>query len=327
MMWDRPETDNTMTKAEHFAFMLIEEFTHLAFANAVEPLRIANLVSGEPLYRWSFIAAGGTEVTASNGVTIRVHHGLDSIPSYDRLFVLAGTNARQHISRAHLAALRHARSRGTPLGALCSGTYALALAGLLNGHRAAIHWEFHDSFAEEFPEIDLVRSVFVDDAPIVTASGGSATADLMLKLIAARHGEDIAITVADQMVYNAVRDGSAAQRVSLQARTGLRSPRLAHAIQIMRNAVEQPVSIRRIAEDVGVSTRQLERIFVKHLNTSPKKFMLDLRLERARYLLLQTEMSVIDVAIATGFESPSHFARVYRTAFGMPPNRQRNRMT
>lgn len=316
-----------MTTAQHFAFLLIEEFTHLAFANAVEPLRIANLVSDQPLYRWSFIAEGGAEVTASNDVTIRVHHGLDDIPACDRLFVIAGTNARAHITRPHLTALRHARSHGTALGALCSGTYALALAGLLKDQRAAIHWEFHDSFAEEFPDITLVRSVFVDDAPIVSASGGSATADLMLNLIAARHGEDLSITVADQMVYNAVRGASAAQRVSLQARSGQRSPKLAHAIQIMRGAVEQPLPIGEIAQQVGVSARQLERIFGKHLHTSPKKYMLDLRLERARYLLLQTEMSVIDVAIATGFESPSHFARVYRTAFGMPPNRQRNRMS
>ena len=316
-----------MTTAQHFAFLLIEDFTHLAFANAVEPLRIANLVSDQPLYRWSFIAGGGVEVSASNAVTIRVHHGLDDIPACDRLFVIAGTNARAHITRRHLTALRHARSRGTALGALCSGTYALALAGLLKDQRAAIHWEFHDSFAEEFPDITLVRSVFVDDAPIVSASGGSATADLMLNLIAARHGEDLSITVADQMVYNAVRDASAAQRVSLQARSGQRSPKLAHAIQIMRGAVEQPLSIGEIAQQVGVSARQLERIFGKHLNTSPKKYMLDLRLERARYLLLQTEMSVIEVAIATGFESPSHFARVYRTAFGVPPNRQRNRMS
>lgn len=320
-------TDTGNTETEHFVFLLVEEFSHLAFANAVEPLRIANLVSGKELYRWSFASEDGETATASNGATILVHHGLADLPGCDRLFVLSGVNVRDHVSDKLKAALRRARSRGIALGALCSGAYVLARTGFLDELPAAIHWEFHDSFMEEFPGVMLTRSVFVADAPIVSASGGSATADLMLHLIAETHGEDLSIIVADQMVYTAVREGSAEQRVSLQARSGVRSPRLAEAIRIMRAAVEEPIPTTGIARQVGVSTRQLERLFGKYLNTSPKKYMLELRLERARSLLVQTEMSVVEIALACGFENPGHFSRVYRTTFGISPTNQRRRLS
>lgn len=316
-----------MPNPQHFVFLLIDEFSHLAFANAVEPLRIANLVSGEDLYRWTFVSENGQTATSSNGATLLVAGGLAEIPACDRLFVLSGVNVRAHITGPLLAALRRERARGTPLGALCSGAYVLAEAGFLDGQSAAIHWEFHDSFMERFPYVALVRSVFVDDAPIVTASGGSATADLMLHLIAARHGEDLSIVVADQMVYTGVRESSAEQRVSLQARSGVRSPKLVRAIAIMRGAIEAPLPATAVAGQVGLSTRQLERLFGKYLNTSPKKYMLELRLQRARFLLLQTEMSVVEVALACGFENPGHFARVYRTAYGVTPTRQRTRLS
>jgi len=312
-----------MDTSTHYVFLLLEEFSHLAFANAVEPLRIANLVSGKTLYTWALASEHGETVTASGGTTLLVRHGLCDIPACDRLFVLSGVNVKAHITGALLAALRRERAKGTALGALCSGAYALASAGFLDGQRVAIHWEFHDAFMEEFPDVALVRSVFVEDEPVVTASGGLATADLMLSLIGEAHGEALSRIVADQMVYVAVRRGSAEQRISLQARAGVRSERLARAIEIMRATIAKPLRTTEVAEQAGVTTRQLERVFGQHLNTSPKKYMLELRLERARHLLLQTEMSVLEIALACGFESASHFARVYRTAYGVAPAKQR----
>ena len=316
-----------METSQHFVFLLLEEFSHLAFANAVEPLRIANLVSGKTLYRWSFASQNGEVATASSGAQTLVHHGLGDLPDCDRLFLLSGVNVKANTTKPVLAALRRERARGTPLGALCSGAYSLAMAGFLDGQKAAIHWEFHDAFQEEFPDVTLVRSVFVEHEPIVTASGGTATADLMLNLIAARHGEELSMIVADQMVYIAVRDGTAEQRISLQARSGARSEKLAQAIRIMQGCIEEPVLTSEIARQVGITTRQLERLFGKHMNTSPKQYMLELRIERARLLLLQTEMSVLDVAVACGFENSSHFSRVYRAAFGIAPTRQRGRIS
>ena len=316
-----------MSKPQHFTFVLVEEFSHLAFSCAVEPLRIANLLSGETLYRWSFASEDGESATCSNGSVTLVHHGLDRVPKCDRLFILSGINMRRHISAPLRSMLRRAARHGTPIGALCSGAWILAEDGFLNGMKAAIHWEFHDAFMECFPEVNLVRNVFVADERHITASGGTATADLMLHLIARDHGDDLSMAVADQMVYSAAREASAAQRVSLQSRNGIRNAHLTRAIARMRETIEDPVSPAQIAAGIGISTRQLERLFGKFLNTSPKKYFIELRLERARHLLIQTEAPVIEVALACGFESAGHFSRVYRAAYGVSPMQQRGRLS
>ncbi|MGR3761604.1 GlxA family transcriptional regulator [Roseobacteraceae bacterium NS-SX3] len=316
-----------MPDTQHFVFALVEDFTHMAFSCAVDPLRIANLISGKALYSWSFASANGETATASNGSVTLVHHRFASLPDCERLFVLSGINMRDQDSRGLIAALRRERSRGTHIGALCSGAYILAKAGFLDGMQAAIHWDYHDSFMEEFPEVNLVRNVFVADEKYITASGGTATADLMLHLIERGHGYDLSVAVADQMVYNAVRNATAAQRVSLQSRNGMRNKHLAKAIQIMHDRLDDPVSPALIAQDLGISTRQLERLFGKYVNSSPKKYFMEMRLERARHLLLQTEASVTEIAMACGFDSPGHFARVYRAAFGVTPMLQRGRLT
>jgi transcriptional regulator GlxA family with amidase domain len=223
--------------------------------------------------------------------------------------------------------LRREARHGTPIGALCSGAWILAEDGFLNGMKAAIHWEFHDAFMERFPEVNLVRNVFVADERHLTASGGTATADLMLHLIERDHGADLSMAVADQMVYSAAREATAAQRVSLQSRNGIRNIHLTRAIQRMRETIEEPLSPAQIAAEIGISTRQMERLFGKFLNTSPKKYFMDLRLERARHLLIQTEASVIEIALACGFESSGHFSRVYRAAYGVAPMQQRGRLS
>lgn len=316
-----------MQQTEHFIFALVNDFSHLAFACAVEPLRIANLVSEEPLYSWSFTAENGETATCSNGSVTLVHHDFGNLPRYDRLFVLSGIHMKNNVTPAMLAMLRRERARGGTIGALCSGAWVLAEAGMLDERRAAIHWEYHDSFTEAFPDVHLMRNIFVADAHHVTASGGTATADLMLHLIEQDHGRNLADAVADQMVYTAAREASAAQRVSLQSRKGMRNAHLSKAIERMQGALEEPVSPSVIAREIGISTRQLERLFGKFLNTSPKKYYMELRLERARNLLIQTEASVMDVALACGFESSGHFSRVYRGFFGVSPSQQSDRLS
>ncbi len=316
-----------MTTTEHFTFLLVPEFTHIAFSCAIEPLRIANLVSGTDLYQWSLASENGETATCSNGTVTLVDHSYATIPACDRLFVLSGIHVQNHVDPALLNVLRKARIGKAKIGALCSAAYILAKAGMLDGKRAAIHWDFHDGFMEEFPEVSLESSVFVADETIVTASGGTATADLMLNLIATTHGNDLAIAVADQMVYNAVREGTAEQRVSLQSRHGMRNPHLVKAIQVMNENLETPISPATIAVDIGISTRQLERIFGRYLNCSPKKYYVDLRLQKARNLLVQTDQSVTEIALASGFESPGHFSRVYRAKFGITPTAQQNTLS
>lgn len=313
--------------SRHILFALIEEFTHVAFACAVDPLRIANLISGETLYRWSYASVDGENVQCSDGTTLHVHHRFDQMPTCDRLFVLSGINMQRKDHSSLISALRRMdRHSSAQIGAMCSGSWILAEAGFLNGREAAIHWEYHDAFTERFPEVMLLRNVFVADADHPTASGGTATADLMLHLIAEDHGQDLSTAVADQMVYNAVRHATAAQRVSLQSRNGMRNPHLSAAINRMKETLGAPIPPSAIAREIGISVRQLERVFGRFLNTSPKKYYLELRLERARRLLVQTEMSITDVAHACGFDTSGHFSKVYRTTFGLTPMVQRQKI-
>lgn len=316
-----------MENPQHFVFALVEDYTHLAFACAVDPLRIANLISGRELYLWSYASLDGKTARSSDRTEIVVQHSFDDIPLCERLFVLSGINMRQKDCRVLISALRLLDRAGrTKIGALCSGAYVLAKAGFLNGKQAAIHWEYHDGFMEEFPEVNLVRNVFVSDQKYITASGGTATADLMLDLIEREHGYDLSVAVSDQMVYNAVRASSSAQKVSLQSRSGMRNAHLARAIGIMREHLDDPVSSSIIARRIGISSRQLERLFGKYLNTAPKKYYMEMRLEKARHLLLQTEMSVTDIALSCGFDNPGHFSRAYRTAFSVTPMTQRGKL-
>ena len=234
---------------------------------------------------------------------------------------------RNHVTKSLLATLRREKTRGNTIGALCSGAWSLAEAGFLDGMQAPIHWEYHDAFTEEYPEMNLVRSVFVADEKHLTASGDTATADLMLSLIDRWQGSGLSIAMADQMVYNAARNATAEQRVSIQSRYGMHNPHLAKAIQTMQNTLENPDSSSLIASDIDISTRQLERLFGKYLNSSPKKYYMEMRLERASKLLVQTEFSIIEVALACGFESPGHCSRVYRTAYGVTPLLQRSKLS
>jgi len=148
----------------------------------------------------------------------------------------------------------------------------------------------------------------------------------MLHLIDQDHGYDLSVAVSDMMVYAGAREASVDQKISLQSRYGMRNPHVARAIEIMRAALEEPVSPSRIAHELGISVRQLERLFGRYFNTSPSRYYMELRLDRARNLLLQTEMSVSEIAIASGFQSVGHFTRLYRKAFGKTPSQQRGRL-
>ena len=312
-----------MTQTQHFSFFRLPELTRAACACAHEPLRIANLVSGKPLYRWTLASADGKTATCSDGSVTLTEAGLEPTRHVDRLFVISGVDVQTHTTAPVLTWLRRERASGTPLGAICSGAYVLAKAGFLDGVETAVHWAWHDLFQEEFPEVRLVRNVFVAREKIITASGGTAAADLMLHLIGKAHGQDLATEVADQMVYNAVREGSAAQRVSIQSRHGMRNEHLKRAIAIMETSIETPESPSLIADELGISTRQLERLFARYLNSTPKHYFMELRLNRAQNLLVQTEQSVTEIAMACGFQSTSHFSKVFRSHFGRSPLVQR----
>ncbi len=308
---------------ERFVFVLLDRFTMLCFACAVEALRIANRQAGRTLYDWKLVGEAGDWAICSNGTAFRLDGGLDESVRGDVVLVCGGIDVAEASTRRVLNWLRREARRGIPVGGLCTAGWTLARAGLLDGKKATIHWENQDSFAEEFEEVTLTKSVFVIDGNRITTAGGTASIDLMLKLIADAHGEDLAGVVADQLIYTSIRTDQDTQRLSVPTRIGVRHPKLGRVIQRMEQAIEDPVTPATLARDVGMSTRQLERLFRRYLNRSPKRYYMELRLQKARNLLMQTDMSVINVALACGFASPSHFSKCYRAQYGTTPYRER----
>ena len=310
-------------KPRRFVFVLLDQFTMLCFACAIEPLRIANRMAGRELYTWRIVGEGGLPVRCSNGVEFGVDGDFDEVARDDVVMLCGGIDIQDATTRKLVAWLRREARRGVTIAGLCTAGYSIARAGLMEDRRATIHWENHDSFAEEFPEVTLTKSVFVIDGTRITTAGGTASIDLMLKMIATDHGEDLAGLVADQLIYTSIRTDQDTQRLSIPSRIGVRHPKLGAVIQIMEQNIEEPISPATLARDVGLSTRQLERLFRRYLNRSPKRYYMELRLQKARNLLLQTDMSVINVALACGFTSPSHFSKCYRAQYRTTPYRER----
>ncbi len=308
-----------LNEPQHCTFLLVPDFTHLAFSCAIEPLRLANLMSGRELYRWTLMSENGQHQTCSTGTTLLVDQGFEPLEQGDRLFVVAGANIKQQVSPALVDYLRRQSRHGVRLGAVCSASYILAKAGLLDRKACAIHWAYHDIMAEEFPDVRLQRTVYVSDSSIVSAAGGPAAADLMLHLISEEHGSELAGLIADQMVYNSVRSGVAEQRLSFSARFGMRNHKIIRAFRIMENHVEDRLNTTEIAEELGITVRQLQRLFNRFIGKSPARVYSEIRLDKARNLLLQTDMSVTEVSVACGFGSTSNFSRSYRDYFGHTP--------
>lgn len=310
-------------KAKRFYFILLDRFTMLSFSCAVECLRIANRMSGKKLYDWKLCGETAGHVTCSNGAEFRLDGELPEVQREDVIVVCGGIDVQTATTKKLVGWLRREARKGGKIGGLCTASYSLAKAGLLDGKKATIHWENQDSFIEEFEDVNLTKSVFVVDGNRLTTAGGTSSIDLFIKLIADEHGEDLANAVADQLIYSSIRTDQDTQRLSIPTRIGVRHPKLSRVIQMMEKNIEEPISPAILAKDVGMSTRQLERLFRKYLIRSPKRYYMELRLHKARNLLMQTDMSVINVALACGFASPSHFSKCYRAHYNTTPYRER----
>ena len=294
----------------------------MTLASALEPLRVANRLARRNWYTWSLHSVNGAPATGSNGVNIAVDFGLEEIDPNALLFVCGSMNPGSPAWRGVMTWLRRQNARGVALGALGTGSYLLARGGLLEGRRCTIHWESLPVVAEEFPSLQFSSHVFEIDRDRYTCAGGTAACDLILQIISDHLGDRLSGMVADSILH-AARGRQDEQRLSIPGRFGVRHPKLMSVIRSMERKIEEPVRPSALAEEAGISTRQLERLFRRYLDRSPKRYYMELRLHRARNLLLQTEMSIIDVALACGFSSPSHFSKCYRTLFERTPYHDR----
>lgn len=306
--------------------MLVPQFSMIAFTSAIEPLRLANRASSRALYEWRLFSADGEAVAASNGIRIGVDGSFAEARNLDVALVSAGVDVQAPNHRLLMAALRRLASFGSGLGALCTGTYVLARAGLLDGYRATIHWENLLGLQAEFPGLDVGQELFEIDRNRFTCAGGTAAADMMLSLIMRDHGPDIASEVTEQLIHHRIREPGERQRMDLRTRLGVAHPKLIQAVALMEGSIESPLSSQELADGVALSPRQLERLFCKHLGHPPTRHYLRIRLDRARQLLRQTGMPVLSVAMACGFTSASHFSKSYADHFGRAPSGERKQL-
>lgn len=314
-------------------FFLVNDFTMVAFATALEPLRIANRMLGYEAYQWRLTSADGKPVSASNGVLCAVNTSLDDerrkMSGQDRpsmVVVCSGVNVEDYGSKTIYAWLREEYNRGVAIGGLCTGAYILAAAGLLSNKRCAIHWENLPGFAEAFPKANVFADLFEVDQNIYTCAGGTAALDMMLHLISVQHGHRLATAVSEQFIHAQIRDPQNHQRMEPRVRQGISHAGLARAIGLMEANLEDPLDAERLADAAGLSLRQLERLFHKHFSMTPRRYYLDLRLQRARSLLQYTDLPVVEIAVACGFGSAAHFSRSYHAWTGKAPSGERRRV-
>ena len=310
-------------RTQEFGFFLQPNFSMFAFTAALEPLRAANRLSGSEIYGWKLLTVDGKPVMASNGIEVMPNLRLKEAEGLRNVFVVAGADAHLYDDKRTFSWLRKMASRGCRIGALSTGTYTLAKAGLLKGYRCTVHWENLSGFREEYPNLDVSSELFEIDRNRLTCSGGTASLDLMLSLIALEHDRQLATEVAEQFMHERIRDRHDPQRMTLRNRLGISHPKLISVIELMEQNIEDPLSRQDLASRCGLSPRQLERLFRKYVGRTPIRFYQELRLQRARSLLIQTSMSILDIALACGFVSAPHFSKCYREFFGKTPRMER----
>lgn len=304
-------------------YLLIDGFSMMAFVAATEPLRIANRIAGRGLFRWQLISEDGAAVTASNGMRVLPDHAIANTARLPSVAVCSGFLADEPPSDRLAHWLRRLSAAGSTLGGIDTGCFLLAQAGLLDDVRVALHWESLPAFRERFPLVPAVESLYELGARRFSCAGGMAAADMMLDIIEREYGSELAHGVAEQLIHDRMRDARSRQRLSIVQRLGVHHSGLVRAIALMETHLDEPIAQSELAERVGLSSRQLQRLFADELASTPAAWYRRLRLEQARQLLRDTDMSVTEIALAVGFRSAAAFSRAYRQHFDHAPGRAR----
>lgn len=316
------------TAAQHFGFLLTPNFGLMSYSSATEPLRSANLLSGRRLYEMSALSADGKPVRSSLGVSVDCKpiaaHGAEC----DTVFVFAGGEPDNWlIGDATLAVLRRLSRRGVRIGAISSGSYILAAAGLLDNRDFTIHWEHAPLLRETFPHLVPRQARYVFDGDRLTCAGGVAPLDMMHALIAERMGSHFARRVSDWYLHTAIAEPTAPQRGSTAERFGTNHPALLAILEKMEATVERPLSRASMAALAGISERHLDRLFTGELGKGFLRTYIEIRLQHARRLLRQSPLSVSEIAYAAGFSSAAHFSRNYLAVLDHSPRAGRQKKT
>ncbi|WP_251977409.1 GlxA family transcriptional regulator [Salinicola avicenniae] len=307
-------------------FLMLPGFSLIAQACAIEPLVVANALADRRLYAVTTfgVAGRGVKSVAELSLSPESVAGSDARP-LDMLFVCAPppTTARDEADDRLMAWLRRLAQRGVTLGGIAGGTYWLARAGVLDGYRASIPYASAEAFAQAFPAVQVTHQLFEIDRDRLTCGGGTAAMDMLMTLIGQQQDAALAQRISEHFVCERIRMGDEPQQVSLRSRLGHAPQSLVDAVSLMEANIEEPLTTHELAAHLGISRRQLERLFKKHLQAVPSRYYLNLRLQRARRQLRESDLAVGDIALATGFSSGAHFSTAYRHHFGISPRDER----
>ncbi len=312
-----------MKRPQRVGFLLMDQFTLISLSSAIDPLRVANLLSDQQLYDWCLVGSGDSEQISSDGVRVRLDHTLGEEVELDLVIVVGGVDIERTVQKTDLAWLRKQSQKGAQMGALCTGSYALASAGLLNGYECSAHWDCLTLLTEQFPGIDFNSHLYTIDRDRMTCTGGTVPLHMMLAMMSKRHPQSLVDGVADMLVCERHRTDAEMQVIPMWSRKVEVQPKLKEVLQLMEANLEEPLSLQDLAEYVNLSRRQLERLFLKHLHSTPSRYYLKLRLDRARRLLKQTSRSIVEITSMCGFVSTTHFSRCYRKYMGVSPKSDR----
>jgi transcriptional regulator GlxA family with amidase domain len=300
---------------EHFGFLLFDGFSNLVLANAVEPLRAANQLSGQELFERSLLTVSGAPAVSSSRIAIPPDRRLADAGPLDLLFVVAGYDFRARATEDALAAVRLASARSRAVAGLDTGSWLLGAAGVIDGQRATIHWQELDAFAEAFPAVEVISDRYVIDGRTITSGGATAVLDLMLRLIRERRGDALTFDVMNLFIYDVERAYELPYRGARSRRIVELSPKLISAITLMRRTIEVPLSIPEIALRVASSRRSLERAFQREFEMPPSRYYHLLRLQTARRFAEETRLGVAEIAVRTGFSSAATLSRAFSAHF------------
>ena len=304
---------------------MIDGYPIIPFSCVVDSLRSANRLSARELYRWACFAPDEQPVEASCGICVPTRP-LAEARDLATLVIVAPNTAQHFDDPATLKRLQALDRQQVNLGSASSGSFILARAGLLDQCRCTIHWENIPVFRELYPQIDVAFTLYEIGPRRFTCSGGTAALDMMLKLIENRHGRELAVQISQQFHHDRIRSEIDSQQMADRIDLAMNAPRLIDVINLMENNIEAPLPLPTIAERCGLSLRQIERLFHKYRDVTPSQYYLSLRLNHAKQLLLSTNRSVIDISIATGFETQSYFTACYRKHFGSSPRNHRSQV-
>ncbi len=305
--------------------LLIEGYPIIPFSCVVDSLRAANRLSGQRLFEWEYYAPDESPVSASCGITVPTR-SLALAEKLETLIIVAPNTAQHFDDRDTFKQLRSLDKQQVNLGSASSGSFILARAGVLDQCRCTIHWENIPVFKELYPQIEVTFTLYEIADRRFTCSGGTAALDMMLKLIENEYGRQLAQQISQQFQHDRIRTESDSQQMADRIDLAMSAPKLIDVINLMENNIEVPLSLPSIADRCRLSLRQIERLFHKYRDVTPSQYYLSLRLMHARQLLLNTNHRVIDISIATGFETQSYFTACYRKHFGSSPRNHRSQI-